>query len=73
MKYTLIIECECGNRVSVTPKRNIAKHENGRVYEDYSSIAEGIEEVDNFSTNQSYPEGMDIICNNCGDRHELTL
>lgn len=70
MKYTLIIECDCGNVESVTLTRT--KHENeGRIYEDYSSLSESFEGNVKFKIKPSSPDELLVICKECGNKHNL--
>lgn len=71
MKIIVTVECECGATASAVATRTTNSN-NGKVYEDYSSIGEGFEDNPTFTFHQSYPDGTDITCT-CGNEHELTL
>ncbi|PLS19518.1 hypothetical protein CVD28_03630 [Bacillus sp. M6-12] len=71
MKMKLTIECDCGTTDTITLKRTTNSHEDGRVYEDYSSISDGLEGTLKFS-GKVYPEGVYVTCLDCGKQHDLS-
>lgn len=73
MRITFHIECDCGKTCSFVAKRTVEKFE-GKVYEDYSSITDGIKENsdEKFSATTS-PDTVHVTCNNCKKKHELVL
>lgn len=72
MKMKLMIECDCGATDIITLKRTTNSHEDGRVYEDYSSITDGMEGNAKFS-GKAHPEDVYVTCKNCGNHHELSI
>jgi hypothetical protein len=70
MKIQIAIECDCGITGTINPKRTTHAHEDGRVYEDYSSISDGVNEDSPFKV-KDQPDGVYIICKSCGKSHDL--
>lgn len=71
MRFSLRILCDCGSYATFEPKRNTLNDEE-KVYEDYSSIEEGIGENEIFKASIS-PDTVHIQCKICGRTHELTI
>lgn len=70
MKITIGITCDCGQTEMVVAKRTVNKNE-GRVYEDFSSIEDGFEGSTLFKVSQSNPDEQDVLCLNCRKRHTI--
>ena len=70
MNITIGITCGCGQTETVVAKRTVNKNE-GRVYEDFSSIEEGFEGSTLFKVTQSHPDEQDVLCLNCGEKHAI--
>jgi hypothetical protein len=71
MKFELKITCECGENVTVPLLRTTHAHEDGRVYEDYTSISDSLEENEYFK-GKVQPDGVFVICQSCKKGHELS-
>lgn len=71
MKITVGITCGCGQTETVVAKRTVSKNE-GRVYEDFSSIEDGFEDSTLFKVSQSHPDELDVFCLNCGEKHAIS-
>lgn len=73
MKFLLRIECDCGSYATFEPKRTTnAMPDTGIVYEDYSSIDDGIAENQFFSAKQYCEDELEFTCKICGNKHILT-
>lgn len=71
MRISINIECDnCKSHASFETKKTYAEFE-GRIYEDYSSIVEGVGDNQFFSASQSQPDMINIKCLICGKKHEL--
>lgn len=68
----LLIECDCGITDIITLNRTTNSHENGRVYEDYTSISESLENHPHFK-GKAQPEGVFLTCKGCHKNHELSI
>ena len=71
MKFSLTIVCECGQETLIPLKMTSHAHEDGRVYEEYTSISDSLE--DNLAFDgKVHPEGVFVICKSCKKTHDLS-
>lgn len=75
MKIRISIKCDdCGNYASFKAKRiTDTKSDTGEVYEDYSSIKEGIGNNHFFSAKQYFEDNLEITCKSCGNKHDISM
>ena len=69
MIFSLRVECDCGSYAYFKPERHTLKDEK-KVYEDYSSIEDGIIENPIFFAS-TLPDTVRIVCKVCGHSHDL--
>lgn len=70
MQFTLKVRCTCGTQDTIVPKRTREEFE-GKVYEDFTSITDGVSEKNKFSMNQYCEDVINVTCKGCGKTHEL--
>lgn len=69
MKITIGIQCECGETETAEAIRTVQEFE-GKVYEDYSDIAEGFKDSKSFHVKR-HPNAIDATCLKCDLTHEI--
>lgn len=73
MEIEITIKCTiCSNKRTI-PLKRIVNHNDGKVYDDYLSLEDSINNDGNFKTDMTNPEGFDVICGQCGHRHEVLI
>lgn len=71
MKVTMTVECDCGVNETFTLKRTINAHDDERgVYEDFSSIEDGLEDSTKFKTG-TLPDEVILTCLDCSRKHSV--
>lgn len=74
MRFWLRINCDsCGYANEYQLNRETNKHEDGRVYEDFTSISDSLNKKGGLFNAKVQPEGNRITCGNCGNKHDLEI
>lgn len=71
MNFSMTITCDCGETTLIPLKKTTHTHEDGRVYEEYTSISDSLEGNVAFE-GKVHPEGVFVICKNCKTTHDLS-
>lgn len=73
MKFSLTVECKCGNYDNMVLKRTTNRiPDTGRIYEDYSSLTDSEFKNGFFSTRQIQENEVIVKCNECDLEHTLS-
>jgi hypothetical protein len=73
MEMSLSFKCECGNEEISLIRTLITDEDNGKVYEDYFSIGDSINESKQFSSEQTHPDTIYVECRKCREEYEVSI